>query len=122
MTGAINIRTGLRAAMGIAVLASALMLPAQALAQQNCSNVQSDPTAAQYCPQSAVLASNAGSPSGTAGTSNTPSSTVNVASTSGSGSLPFTGLDVGVLVAVAAALTGTGLVLRRLTAPGAHKE
>lgn len=35
------------------------------------------------------------------------------------GSLPFTGLDVALLAAVAVALVAAGLVLRRLRAPGA---
>lgn len=122
MTGAIDIRTGLRAVIAIAVLAAALMLPAQAFAQHNdCSNVRSDPTAAQYCPQSDVLAGNP-SASSTPSSAGTPSGTAAVAASSGSGSLPFTGLDVGVLVLVAAILTGSGLALRRLTASGTHKD
>ena len=38
-----------------------------------------------------------------------------VAASSGGGALPCTGLDVISLLAIAAALTGTGLALRRLT-------
>jgi hypothetical protein len=36
--------------------------------------------------------------------------------------LPFTGLDAMTLLLVAAALTGTGLVLRRLTSPGGGRS
>jgi hypothetical protein len=127
VTGAVDIRTGLRAVFAIAALSAAFVLPAQAFAQDNnCSNAQSDPTAAQYCPQSAILGSNSGAsntPSST-GTPSvaTPSATHAVAVSSAGGSLPFTGLDVGTLVLAAAILTGTGLVLRRLTASGAHRD
>lgn len=124
MTGAIDIRTGLRAVIAIAVLAAAFVVPAQAFANHNdCNNVQSDPTAAQYCPASDVLANNE-SGSNTSTSAAVPSGTEAVAATanSGSGSLPFTGLDVGTLVLAAAVLTGSGLVLRRLTASGAHKD
>jgi hypothetical protein len=122
---ALNIGNRLRALIAIAVLASVLALPADALAHSNnCSNSQSDPTAAQYCPQSAVLGDSSSS-------SNTPVSAVTAsgsnvkdvaAVSSGGGSLPFTGLDVGTLVLAAVVLTGTGLALRRLTASGAHRD
>jgi hypothetical protein len=99
-------RTGLRMAFLTVAVTAALALPAQAMAtSNNCST--SDPTASQYCPPTKVIGS--GSASGTAA--------VQGASTSGS-SLPFTGLDVISLLAIAAALTGAGLVLRRLSAGG----
>ena len=69
--------------------------------------VMSDPTASQYCPPTKVIGS--GSASG--------SLSVQGASSSSS-SLPFSGLDVISLLAIAAALTGAGLVLRRLTIGG----
>jgi hypothetical protein len=120
---ALDIGNRLRVLIAIAALASVLALPADALAQNNnCSNSQSDPTAAQYCPQSAVLGDSSGA-------SKTPVSAVDsphvkdvAAVSSVGGSLPFTGLDVGTLVLAAVVLTGTGLVLRRLTASGAHKN
>ena len=118
MTGNSNIKTGLRAVFAIAVLAAALVLPAQAFAHHtNCSNVGSDPTEAQYCPVSDIQV---GSPN----VSSAPSSesTAAVAPSNSGGSLPFTGLDVGVLVLMAVLLTGTGLVLRRLTASGVNKD
>jgi hypothetical protein len=127
VTGAIDIRTGLRGAIAIAVLAAAFALPAQAFAQNDCSNAHSDPTAAQYCPQSDVLGEGAAGN----GTTSTPSPTSSVESapestpaptTSTGGSLPFTGLDIGMLALAAVALTGAGLLLRRLTAPGAPRS
>jgi len=40
-----------------------------------------------------------------------------VSDTSSSGSLPFTGLDVGLIVLAGVALVGTGLVIRRVSQP-----
>jgi hypothetical protein len=122
VTGTSDIKTGLRAVIAIAVLAAALVLPAQAFSQNDCSNAGSDPTAAQYCPPSDVQVggtntqdnANANAPSSAAA----PSGTASVAASTDSGSLPFTGLDVGILLLVAAVLTGTGLALRRLTVSG----
>jgi hypothetical protein len=128
VTGISNIKASLRVVIAMAVLAAAFVLPAQALAQTNCANAGSDPTAAQYCSISGVQTggngnspkvkdvSNVSTPSATA-----PSGTAAV-ETSSSGSLPFTGLDVGILLLVAVALTGTGLALRRLTASGVHRS
>jgi hypothetical protein len=120
VTGTSDIKTGLRAVIAIAVLAAALVLPAQAFSQNDCSNAGSDPTAAQYCPPSDVQVggtntqNNANAPSSAAA----PSGTASVAASTDSGSLPFTGLDVGILLLVAAVLSGTGLALRRLTVSG----
>ena len=83
--------------LALAVLLVALALPVQALAAttggQDCT-----PTQAEYQPPANVLGCQ---PSG------------------GGGALPFTGLDVISLLAIAVALTGTGLALRRLTHGGA---
>ncbi len=130
MTGTSSIKTGLRAVVGIAALAAALVLPAQAFAQGSCTNTGSDPTAAQYCSVSAANSGGGNGPARSVPASNgsagrvpvsdvTPSGTAN---SSGSGSLPFTGLDVGLLLLVAAVLTGTGLALWRLTATGTHED
>ena len=127
MTGTSNIKAGLRGVIAMAVLAAAFVLPAQAFAQTNCADAGSDPTAAQYCSISGVqTGGNGNSPqvknvSDVSASSVTPSGTAAV-ETSSSGSLPFTGLDVGILLMVAAVLTGTGLALRRLTASGVHKS
>jgi hypothetical protein len=101
-------RTGLRMALLTVAVTAALALPAQAIASDNCST--SDPTASQYCPPTKVTGS--GSASGTAA----------VTGTSDPGSLPFTGLDAISLLAIAAALTGAGLVLRRLSAGGGERS
>ena len=62
VTGTSNIRTGLRAAIAIAVLAAAFVLPAQAIAANDCSNVGSDPTQAQYCSPSASVTATRATP------------------------------------------------------------
>ncbi len=120
MTGTSDIKTGLRAVIAIAVLAAALVLPAQAFAQNDCSNAGSDPTAAQYCSPSEIQTENRSAASNPTSSSTSPvsapSGTAAVAASDDSGSLPFTGFDVGILLLVAAMLTGTGLALRRLTA------
>ncbi len=101
-------RTGLRMAMLTVAVSAVLALPAQAIASDNCSTT--DPTASQYCPPTKVIGN--GSASGSA----------SVQGTSSSSSLPFTGLDVISLLAIAAALTGAGLVLRRLTIGGGERS
>lgn len=112
MTDTSHIRTGLRTVIAIAALAAAFVLPAQAFANDNCSNVGSDPTQAQYCSPSNIQT---GGNAGTTTLANTPSSAGAEASSSSGSSLPFTGLDLAALLAVAAVLTGTGLALRRLS-------
>jgi hypothetical protein len=116
VTSTRNIRTGLRAVIALAALAAAFALPAQAFAGDNCSNVGSDPTQAQYCSPSAVHTGG--------GSTSTPSAsgTSSASTSSGGGSLPFTGLDLAALLAVAAVLTATGLALRRLSAPGGGRH
>lgn len=128
MSGKSNIKIGLRAVIATAALAAAFVLPAQAFAAEgDCANAGSDPTAAQYCSVSGTQAGN-GNQQGpntqheTQGVqaSNSPAPVASTASvdSSSQGSLPFTGLDVGILALVAAVLVGTGLALRRLTASG----
>jgi hypothetical protein len=102
------------AVLGALMLVSAaLAVPGSAIAQDQLSN----PSAAQYTPQSQVQGTSKG---GTA--SGTPSSpSVAQTPTGGGGgqvgTLPFTGMDLGVVAGVALLLTGTGLALRRLSAP-----
>lgn len=105
----------------LVVIAAVAVVPATALAQDALSN----PSAAQYEPQSQVQGTTTnGSNNGSKGSNNgsngpvaasTPTSGLN----SNVGSLPFTGLDVIVLAVVAAGLIGTGLALRRLSSPKA---
>jgi hypothetical protein len=89
------------APLAIAALVAALALPGSASAQVDCANPGSDPTAAQYCPPTEIPPPTE-VPSG--------------------GALPFTGLDVVSLLAVALALTGVGVGLRRLTADGGTRS
>jgi hypothetical protein len=98
----------------LAVTAAVAVAPATALAQDALSN----PSAAQYEPQSQVQGTSTnGSNNGSNGpvAATTPKTGLN----SNVGSLPFTGLDVIVLAVVAAGLLGTGLALRRLSSPKA---
>jgi hypothetical protein len=105
----------------LAVIAAIAVAPATALAQDALSN----PSAAQYEPQSQVQGtstngSNNGATSGSnVGNGPVAAATPNTGLNSNVGSLPFTGLDVIVLAVVAAALLGTGLALRRLSSPKA---
>ena len=103
-------RTGLRMAMLTLAVTAVLALPAQAIAGDNCSTT--DPTASQYCPPTKVIGNGGGGPRARQA----------LRATSSSSSLPFTGLDVISLLAIAAALTGAGLVLRRLTIGGGERS
>ncbi|HEY0278584.1 MAG TPA: hypothetical protein VGC32_09975 [Solirubrobacterales bacterium] len=136
-----NIKTILKGAIACAALTAAMVVPAgSAMANQSCPSVRTDPTQAQYCSVSAANESGSNSPGnnkspgnkgndGVKGTQaeggNEGVTTESVSSPvettaveSSSSSLPFTGLDVGVLAAVALALVGTGVLLRRLTRSG----
>lgn len=133
VTGTHQIKSGLRLVLGLAALMALFAMPTQALANENCSHAGNDPTAAQYCSVAGVHAKggeNSGGPSGeTQPAAEEPvvaavsdESVPATAASESSGTLPFTGLDVGILVAVAAALVGTGFVLRRLTASGVTRS
>jgi hypothetical protein len=84
----------------VAALATAalLLLPASALAQQV------GPTESQYDPRTSIVSEGPGGPG------NPPTSDQST------GDLPFTGLDIGLLIAAAGVLGASGLVLRRLSA------
>jgi hypothetical protein len=97
----------------LAVVASLAAAPAMAIAQDALSN----PSASEYEPQSQVQGT---SKTGSQGQNQGPAAQHATSPTglnSNVGSLPFTGLDVIVLVVVAGALIGTGFALRRLSAP-----
>jgi hypothetical protein len=101
------------AGLALIIVVGALFAgPATALAQDALSN----PSASQYEPKSQVEgASTTGS--------NTAAAVADTSSTSRStGTLPFTGMDVLVLSAVALALVGTGVALRRLSTPKAPRS
>ena len=93
-----------RGVLALAVLLVALALPTQAPAATTVGGQDCTPTQAQYAPPPNVLQCEQISVGGGGG---------------GGGALPFTGLDVISLLAIAVALTGTGLALRRLTHGGA---
>lgn len=87
------------AAIVAAALAVMVVTAPAALAAGKSSSL-SDPTAAEYDSTSSSAASGDGSGDGVSHQI---------------GGLPFTGFDVMIMVAAAVALTGTGLVLRRLS-------
>lgn len=88
------------------IVGAALISPGTALASGNAS-------CQSYSQQACVAAGNAGS--GTTGPGTTgPGSTGSQASTV-AGTLPFTGLDIGLLLAGSGTLLGAGFVVRRLS-------
>ncbi len=104
---------GLKAVLAVAMLSLALFaIPGQAFAGDPCN----DATQAQYANGTQqCLAAGLGAGEGGGGA---PAQRVAVPAASSGPSLPFTGLDVAALAAVALALTGTGMVLRRLATIG----
>jgi hypothetical protein len=104
----------IKATLALAALSLALVaLPGQAFAGQECSNATQDATDGQYCTPVQSLQAGLGSGGGGG-----PAQKVAVPAASSGPSLPFTGLDVAALAVVALALTGTGVVLRRLATIG----
>jgi hypothetical protein len=92
------------------LVSAALAVPCSAIAQDQLSN----PSAAQYQPQSKVLG---GTTSGGSGGSPSVAATPTAGGGSQAGSLPFTGMDLVIVAGVALLLTGTGLALHRLSVP-----
>jgi len=92
------------------LVTAALAVPGSAVAQDQLSN----PSTAQYGPQSGVLG---GTSSGGTGSSPSVAGTPSGGHGSQLGSLPFTGMDLVIVAGVALLLTGTGLALHRLSAP-----
>jgi hypothetical protein len=104
----------IKATLALAALSLALVaLPGKAFAGEECSKASSDATDGQYCNQVQSLQAGLGSGGGGG-----PAQKVAVPAASSGPSLPFTGLDVAALAVVALALTGTGVVLRRLATIG----
>lgn len=105
----------LKATLALATLSLALVaLPGQAFAHHHpCGQAAKDSTEGQYCSPVQALQAGLG-----AGASGAPAKKVAVPAASSGPSLPFTGLDVAALAVVALALTGTGIVLRRLATMG----
>jgi hypothetical protein len=96
-------------------VSAALIAPANAVAQDALSN----PSAAQYQPQSQVQGTSGGGGSVAADTSTGSPAAVRSAAAGPSGSLPFTGMDLAVVAGIAVLMIGVGFGLRRLSEPRA---
>jgi hypothetical protein len=103
-------RSYLRVLLAAGVCAAFLIPPATALGQDALSN----PSAAQYEPQSQVQGTDTTGSGPVAGNSTGGPGTGSAATV---GSLPFTGMDLAVLGGTAFVLLAAGFVLRRLSAP-----
>jgi hypothetical protein len=105
-------RRRLFASIGASLLVTAMLaIPSAAMAQDQLAN----PSAAQYGPQSQVAGETT-----SGGTGSSPSVAGTPTGGGGNsqiGSLPFTGMDLGIIAGVALLLTGTGLALHRLSVP-----
>ena len=102
-----------RVALLVGVCA-AMIAPATAFGQDALSN----PAAAQYEPQSQVQGTSTNGSGGGAG-GPVAANTSNESAGTGSGTLPFTGMDLVVVVGTALTLIASGFVLRKLSAPRA---
>jgi hypothetical protein len=99
-----------RVMLAVGVCAALMALPASAVAQDALSN----PSAAQYQPQSEVQGT---SKDGSTANNSTAGPTATRTATDGaSGTLPFTGVDLAFVAGVAILMIGTGLAMRRLSA------
>ena len=98
MTRVTKPNRSLRGCLALVCLVVGLVLPSQAAAQTTINGQNCTPTEAQY-----------GAPS------SPPLNCEHISSSGNFGPLPFTGLDLISLLAIAVALTGAGLALRRLT-------
>ena len=97
-----------------AACAALLIVPATALGQDALSN----PSAAQYTPQSQVQGtSGTGGPMANGGPTASNTTAGRPTAENGSGSLPFTGMDLAVVAGAALLMIGAGFALRRLSAP-----
>jgi hypothetical protein len=108
-------RSYLRVLLAVGVCAAFLMPPASALGQDALSN----PSAAQYEPQSQVQGTDTTGSGPIAGNSTGGPGAGGGAHGGALGSLPFTGMDLAVLGGTAFVLLAAGFVLRRLSAPRA---
>lgn len=104
-------RSHLRVALAVAVCAALMAPPATALGQDALSN----PSDSQYAPQSQVQGTNTKGPGSGPAAANTAAAPT--ATEGASGGLPFTGIDVAVVAGVALLMIGSGLALRKLSAP-----
>jgi hypothetical protein len=123
MTHISTTRKALKGLIALVALSAMFALPATASAQNIGAGDDCTPTDAQYATPTDVLECDdvqGGSDDGgeVAGVSAAGSEPVEASGDE----LPFTGLDAMTLLIVAAALTGTGLALRRLTTPGGGRS
>jgi hypothetical protein len=111
-----------------AIVVSFSVVPAAALAQ----DPLSDPSSANYnapIPSPGGVAGTTGAGQSEPGAQSEPAAQSAAGqatpggqgSSSNLGSLPFTGMDLIIVIGVALALTGTGFALRRLSAPGMRR-
>ena len=111
--GAGSIAAKMKTIVALATVSLALFLvPGQAFAAEDCANASADPVQGKYCAPVQQIQAGLGAGGGQ------PAERVAVPTADNGPSLPFTGLDVAALAAVALALTGTGVVLRRLATMG----
>jgi hypothetical protein len=103
---------GSRAVAALFAIVALVAIPSTALAQAV------DPTDAQYAPVTEQIDQAPGTLTETQ--SGAPSDRPTTTTDRAIGGLPFTGLDVGLLIAAAALLGGSGLVLRRLSRPSSR--
>ena len=113
----------LRGLIALVALSAMFALPATASAQAISAGEDCTPTDAQYAHPTEVLQCDDVQGGGDEGGEVAGVSASGTDPVEASGDeLPFTGLDALTLLAVAAALTGTGLVLRRLATPGGERS
>jgi hypothetical protein len=102
------------ALIGASLLVAAVVaVPSSAFAQDQLAN----PSAAQYEPQSQVQGTTGSGGGGNGSSPAVASTPTGGGGSSQIGSLPFTGMDLGIVAGVALLLTGTGLALHRLSVP-----
>ena len=116
-------RKALRGLIALVALSAMFALPATASAQAIGGGEDCTPTDQQYRPPTDVLDCDDIQGGGDEGGEIAGVSASGTDPVEASGDeLPFTGLDAMTLLVVAAALTGTGLVLRRLASPGGGRS
>lgn len=110
-----QLRRSYRRILLVVGVCAALFVPATtALAQDALSN----PSAAQYTPQSQVQGTNTTGSGGGAPSAGAPVAAASTGPTGeASGTLPFTGMDLAVVAGIALLMIGAGVTLRKLAEP-----
>jgi len=96
--------------IAVGICAALLLVPASALGQDALSN----PSASQYAPKSQVEGTSGNGSNGPTASNSTGGRPT---AQTGSGSLPFTGMDLAVVAGAALLMIGAGFALRKLSAP-----